>query len=323
MVWVALLVFGLFLIGESSFGLRNQGEKGIWGGPVRISSAQAPSGLSQETGLLAGNPSVAGPDVELDLTDPLPSPDLLAQGSIRGGSGPYDTAMGGTLLIYKVQPGDSLGKIAANFGISVETLINSNPGVNKLKAGQELSVLPVSGVLYALKAGETAAGAAGSFGLSAGALRQYNPTLANASPGDKLVIPGASLSEGQNDAPAGKLPDLRGYFIRPTTGFNWGKLHAHNGVDVANVCGTPIVASAEGLVIAAEADGWNGGYGSYVLIEHPNGTKTKYAHLSKVSTEVGDYVDQGKNIGLMGRSGDSTGCHLHFEVEGARNIMAK
>mgnify|MGYP001578006362 FL=1 len=114
-------------------------------------------------------------------------------------------------------------------------------------------------------------------------------------------------------------PDLKGYFTMPTEGFNWGKLHSNNAVDIANACGTDIRAAAGGLVNEASTDLWGGGYGHYVIISHPNGTKTRYAHMNKISVSVGQYVKKGDSIGSMGMTGNSTGCHLHFEVLGAVN----
>ena len=121
------------------------------------------------------------------------------------------------------------------------------------------------------------------------------------------------------------------YFIQPASGLNWGILHDHNAVDIANSCGTPVKAAASGLVIndpdlGPGTAGWNGGYGDFVLIQHLNGTKTRYAHLSKIEVAVGTHVSQGDEIGLIGNTGHvqgETGCHLHFEVIGAPNPFAK
>ncbi len=131
--------------------------------------------------------------------------------------------------------------------------------------------------------------------------------------------------------PAGLLPktgnsssfNSAAYFILPTQGFNWGKLHPRNAVDIANSCGTAIVASAGGLVSDISLDSWSEGYGYYVILSHPNGTKTRYAHLDKINVSLGEYVKQGEVIGTMGRTGDATGCHVHFEVEGATNPFAR
>ena len=117
--------------------------------------------------------------------------------------------------------------------------------------------------------------------------------------------------------------NLKGYFAIPAEGFNWGILHPNNAVDVANACGTPITASADGLVSEISLAQWNGGYGHYVLISHPNGTKTRYAHMEKISASFGIYIKQGELIGTMGRTGDATGCHVHFEILGAVNPFAR
>ena len=71
------------------------------------------------------------------------------------------------------------------------------------------------------------------------------------------------------------------------------------------------MASSGGRVVSA---GWNGGYGYSVLIQHPDGRKTRYAHLSKITVSNGEYVTQGERIGLSGNTGNSTGPHLHFEM---------
>jgi murein DD-endopeptidase MepM/ murein hydrolase activator NlpD len=116
----------------------------------------------------------------------------------------------------------------------------------------------------------------------------------------------------------------------PAYGYDWGILHHYNAVDIAASCGTPVVAAAEGLVVPDDSfgdgvDGWNGGYGSFVLIEHPfgDGVRTRYAHLGKALVSIGDYVKQGQEIGIMGDTGEATGCHVHFEVYGAQNPFAK
>jgi murein DD-endopeptidase MepM/ murein hydrolase activator NlpD len=72
-------------------------------------------------------------------------------------------------------------------------------------------------------------------------------------------------------------------------------------------------------VTVARGYGWNGGYGQYVVVSHPNGTQTLYAHLSNVIVSQGTSVSQGQVIGYSGSSGRSTGAHLHFEVRGAKN----
>ena len=65
--------------------------------------------------------------------------------------------------------------------------------------------------------------------------------------------------------------------------------------------------------------GYNGGYGTFVVIKHPNGTETRYAHMSRLGTRAGEQVSQGEVIGYVGSTGRSTGPHLHTEVRGDIN----
>ena len=99
--------------------------------------------------------------------------------------------------------------------------------------------------------------------------------------------------------------------FRFTSGFGmrWGRLHA--GTDFAAPIGTPIYATADGVVTSA---GWSSGYGRLIKIQHEFGIETRYAHLNAIRVEVGQRVSRGQRIGDMGNSGRSTGPHLHYEV---------
>ena len=86
----------------------------------------------------------------------------------------------------------------------------------------------------------------------------------------------------------------------------------HAGIDLAGPIGTPIQATADGIVKRA---GWNsGGYGNLIEVDHGNGIITRYAHLSRIGVSAGDRVTRGEVIGKMGSTGRSTGSHLHYEV---------
>jgi murein DD-endopeptidase MepM/ murein hydrolase activator NlpD len=86
----------------------------------------------------------------------------------------------------------------------------------------------------------------------------------------------------------------------------------HKGIDIANSVGTPIIAVQSGRVTFA---GWNdGGYGYLVEITHDDGSRSLYAHQSRILVQVGEEVSQGQQVGKMGSTGRSTGPHLHFEI---------
>ncbi len=112
---------------------------------------------------------------------------------------------------------------------------------------------------------------------------------------------------------AQKLPfgfPVRGYY-RSTSGFGprWGRMH--EGHDWAGATGTPIHATADGVVVHA---GRQGGYGNLIKIKHDFGYETRYAHLSRIRVKVGQRVSRGERIGDMGNTGRSTGTHLHYEI---------
>ena len=104
---------------------------------------------------------------------------------------------------------------------------------------------------------------------------------------------------------------------RVTSPFGWrthpitGRQHLHGGIDIAAPNGTPILAAKAGVVVISL---YGSSYGNYVVLSHPDGTRTLYAHMSQRNVSAGDTVRQGQTVGLVGSTGSSTGNHLHFET---------
>lgn len=111
------------------------------------------------------------------------------------------------------------------------------------------------------------------------------------------------------------ITSRQGPRVHPIT----GKYKNHGGTDIGASYGSAIYAADSGKVVSS-SDGWNGGWGNYVMIDHGNGMQTLYAHMSSRAVSVGQTVKRGQTIGYVGSTGMSTGPHLHFEmyVNGAR-----
>jgi len=239
------------------------------------------------------------------------------------------------IINYVVKEGDTLGKIASDFGVSLNTLYwaNSLKSGSLIKPGQELIILSISGVIHTVSKGDTLASIAKKYKANIEEIVAFNnlDKEKELTIGEKLIIPNGVLPTSVSIAKSIGLkpmtedtsnwPDFKNYYAYPTSGgWNTGILHYYNAVDIVNSCGSPIYASAEGIIVEAKGnDSYNGGYGNLIKIQHYNGTMTVYAHLSEVLVKEGEKVSQGQLIGRMGSTGKSTGCHLHFEVRGAKN----
>ncbi len=237
-------------------------------------------------------------------------------------------------LPYQVQAGDNPISIAEKFGLRLSTLIWANESLEEnaelLSVGQELLIPALDGVLHTIKEGDTLT--------SIGTLYSVDASLIAWFPGNHLKSVEAPLTIGERlMVPGGRKPYVapppapaapqrvvqqtsttttssrRGYFVWPTGGRVSQYSNAyHIALDIAAPMGTPIYASAGGTIVYS---GWdNSGYGYTILLDHGNGWRTRYAHLSGMYFEVNDRVSQGELIALMGSTGRSTGPHLHFEI---------
>ena len=259
----------------------------------------------------------------------------------------------GQISVYIVRKGDSLPQIAKMFGVSTNTIMwANNLKSSTVTEGQELVILPISGVKHTVKSGDTLKSIASKYKADITDVLAYNNVTVDTklTPGDVIIVPdgelGASTSSsgtkstGRTSAlgsspyrragdttafepltvNVGAYPSYPGYYARPLAGgVKTQDLHGYNAVDLGAPTGTGIYAAAEGTVIISKSGGYNGGYGTYVVVSHPNGTQTLYAHMSRNNVSVGQHVAQGQQIGAVGSTGWSTGAHLHFEIRGAKN----
>ncbi|MFW5795565.1 MAG: peptidoglycan DD-metalloendopeptidase family protein [Alkalispirochaeta sp.] len=221
---------------------------------------------------------------------------------------------------YTVQPGDTLSEIAIEHDLELDTLISFNQieDVRRLQAGATFEIPNRDGLLYTVKAGDSVASIASRHGATINAILDANDMRSQAlDVGQVIFVPNATLNETELKIILGELFawPTRGQF---TSGFGMrkdpfiGVPRFHNGIDLANGIGTPIRAAASGRVVHVESQ--IGNYGRFVIVRHPDGFQTLYAHLDRFSVRTGQYVDRGAILGTMGNTGRSTGPHLHFSV---------
>jgi LysM repeat protein len=191
-----------------------------------------------------------------------------------------------------VKLGDTLFQIAQRYGTTMQDILRLNPGLDsaRLVAGTEIQLVQAAPPRQRAVLG-------------------LRPTTSG----------GLSWPDAPQFGQDGRPVDNRHAktWIWPTTGvftsgfgWRWGRMH--RGIDMANNVGTPIVAARTGRVVFS---GWHdGGYGYLVTLQHPDGSRSLYAHNSRLMVSNGQEVRQGTVISLMGSTGRSTGPHLHFEI---------
>src|SRR5690606_2937439 len=199
---------------------------------------------------------------------------------------------------------------------------NDLPNANMITVGQKLNILTIPGALHTVKQGESLWEIARTYQADMNEIIAVNE-LENPDrirPRQELVIPGANAARIGSAIRSERLISDDGRLMRafswPVSGRissrygpRWGRMHY--GIDIAVNTGTPVKAAARGRVSFA---GWNGGYGYLVIIDHGNNVETRYAHLSRIAVQVGQYVSRGSVIAYSGNTGNSTGPHLHFEI---------
>jgi len=215
---------------------------------------------------------------------------------------------------HTVKKGETLWSIANKYDINIDTLIGANDisNMNRIKPGEKIKILPVKGILYNISPGENLSSIANKFNISRTKIINSNgiKNPEKIQIGQTLLLPGAVPEFSYKDR-------LEQMFIAPVNarissyyGPRWGRMH--EGIDYAVNPGTGIKAAGDGRVIYS---GWSSGYGYLVIILHQKGLKTLYAHNSELLVHNGEYVHRGEVISRSGNTGNSTGPHLHFEVQ--------
>jgi hypothetical protein len=256
------------------------------------------------------------------------------------------------VLVYTVEPGDSLFGIAETFGLKPETVLWGNfdtlaDNPHTIQPDQKLNILPVNGTYHEWREGESLIKVAEYYGVDPLDIIQwpgnkidiYDFDLDNPSfkAGQMLIVPDGERELVDYGPPAitrdnpaiaatygpGHCGTIYtgsvgvGVFIWPTTerwisGYDYNPGANHPAIDIAGSVGNPVWASDNGVIVYA---GWsNYGYGNLIVIDHGNGWQTLYAHLNSISVGCGQSVNQGQGIGGLGSTGNSSGAHLHFEM---------
>lgn len=245
---------------------------------------------------------------------------------------------------HVVREGEVLGSIAGKYNLQLDQLLQLNPGLTEeslIDIGDELNVTvakPFIDVIVeveqkkketipftvktvedkSLMKGETKVtqeGVNGEKNVLYNIIQQNGVTVKQTvlneqvtkEMKEKVVVKGTKVipSRGTGDL---SWPAVGGY-ISSGYGYRWGR--QHKGIDIARPSNRTIKAADNGRVVYA---GWDGDYGKKIIVDHNNGYRTVYAHLSSISVSVGQTVSKGSKIGIMGSTGRSTGIHLHFEV---------
>ncbi|SES14447.1 Murein DD-endopeptidase MepM and murein hydrolase activator NlpD, contain LysM domain [Gracilibacillus ureilyticus] len=246
---------------------------------------------------------------------------------------------------YTVAEGDVLGSIASKHDLTLDQLMELNPGLTEdslIQIGDELNVTVLKPFVEVIVTEEQKTEETIEFeteieesesmykgdeevkqeGSDGEKEVQYQIQKINGKTVNKEVVKETVTKEAVNEVivkgtkvvPSRGSGDFHwpavGGYISSHMGERWGS--HHKGIDIAGVGDRSILAADNGTVVSA---GWdNGGYGNKIVIDHNNGYRTVYAHLSSISVSAGQTVEKGSTIGVMGTTGNSTGIHLHFEV---------
>lgn len=220
---------------------------------------------------------------------------------------------------YTVKKGDSVSRIAADNGLSMDAIIASNNLRNArlLREGDVLRIPNMDGIPYTVVKGDSYQKIADRMNVAIEAILDANDIQDdNIKIGDILFLPGARMRSDDLKMALGELftYPVRGRLSSP---FGWrkdpftGQRRYHSAVDLAANTGTPVKAAADGKVTSVA---YSSVFGNYIIITHSGGFQSMYAHLSSTNVKEGSRVTQDDKIGAVGSTGRSTGAHLHFAI---------
>ncbi len=272
---------------------------------------------------------------------------ILAANSLKAGS----ALKAGTILTilpvsgaeYTVKKGDTIESIAIKYKADVSdiTFYNNIEGNSGLKAGDTIVIPNADPNVTGHTPTPAKKEEPKNTNVSVSVTKETAPAPKSTTPSTPILnIEGlvTGTYNGKNSTPITVHPmkdydktDLGTAILRPISiaasrrsqgPHGWNA----SGVDLASPLGTPVVAAYDGTITLARDLGYNDGYGQYVIQTSViNGETVQfiYAHMSKLLVSSGQTVSRGQTIGLVGKTGDSTGYHLHFEVRGALNPLAR
>ncbi len=258
---------------------------------------------------------------KLELTNVKKERKIPAVGRVASGGSSY-TSSPVRIMYYVAKKGDTLSEIAEKFHLTLDTVASVNRtegrGVHMLLVGEKIKIPSVNGIYLTVR---------GNF---VEFCRKYNVTpdtvleangreenvSFNSLRGKRLFFPGVQhkgiersivIGVAFRKPVGGILTSGYGFRHDPFT----NRIRFHRGVDLAVPIGTPVHCAMDGRILAIGHDRI---LGNYILVKHPEGFSTLYAHLSRVLVRRGEFVIKGKKIGLVGMTGRATGPHLHFEI---------
>ena len=299
--------------------------------PVSTKQQEVAQQMATLNATPTAQPQAAPEDAVVRAASVAPTPDLP----------PYQ--------VYQVQEGDTVGSIAAKFGLSPEYVIANNAEIRDsdfLTLGQSIIVPAGNGILHEVRYGETLSDIATRYDVKVEAITAFTANHISKPdditetqlvfvPGGKPVAAAPVAEPNPTDPTNTATPGESGTPVpggggivrggpRSGKGLIWpvaGPISSYYGpshplgidIDGFNLAGAPIAAATDGTVVFAGGNACCS-YGLYVVIMSPDGIETLYAHVSSITVSQGQTVSQGEEIGVIGSTGYSTGRHLHFEV---------